>query len=176
MAKIGRNDPCPCGSGKKYKKCCQDQSVAQPVDDVWHTLRAVDDRLAHQLLKHAKRLYRYEGLYEAWEDFSGGQVGEFDPNSPHNQAFFPWYLYNWTPETEGIEADTSSAPTIAQSYLDRYQKRLSAIDIRFLNLVIRQPYSFYEVITCRPGEGFQLRDILSSSLITWVLWWGAAQP
>ena len=22
MAKIGRNDPCPCGSGIKYKKCC----------------------------------------------------------------------------------------------------------------------------------------------------------
>jgi preprotein translocase subunit SecA len=20
-AKVGRNDPCPCGSGKKYKKC-----------------------------------------------------------------------------------------------------------------------------------------------------------
>jgi tetratricopeptide (TPR) repeat protein len=22
MAKIGRNDPCPCGSGQKYKRCC----------------------------------------------------------------------------------------------------------------------------------------------------------
>jgi preprotein translocase subunit SecA len=22
IKKIGRNDPCPCGSGKKYKKCC----------------------------------------------------------------------------------------------------------------------------------------------------------
>jgi tetratricopeptide (TPR) repeat protein len=22
MAKIGRNEPCPCGSGKKYKQCC----------------------------------------------------------------------------------------------------------------------------------------------------------
>jgi len=22
MAKIGRNEPCPCGSGKKYKNCC----------------------------------------------------------------------------------------------------------------------------------------------------------
>ena len=22
-AKVGRNDPCPCGSGKKYKKCCE---------------------------------------------------------------------------------------------------------------------------------------------------------
>jgi uncharacterized protein YecA (UPF0149 family) len=21
-ASVGRNDPCPCGSGKKYKKCC----------------------------------------------------------------------------------------------------------------------------------------------------------
>lgn len=21
-AEIGRNDPCPCGSGKKYKQCC----------------------------------------------------------------------------------------------------------------------------------------------------------
>ncbi|EPQ4975886.1 SEC-C metal-binding domain-containing protein [Acinetobacter baumannii] len=22
MNKIGRNEQCPCGSGKKYKKCC----------------------------------------------------------------------------------------------------------------------------------------------------------
>lgn len=22
-AKLGRNDPCPCGSGRKYKKCCR---------------------------------------------------------------------------------------------------------------------------------------------------------
>ncbi|GAF75124.1 unnamed protein product [marine sediment metagenome] len=21
-AQVGRNDPCPCGSGKKFKKCC----------------------------------------------------------------------------------------------------------------------------------------------------------
>lgn len=24
--RVGRNDPCPCGSGKKYKKCCMDKS------------------------------------------------------------------------------------------------------------------------------------------------------
>jgi len=30
MAKTGRNDPCPCGSGKKYKKCCVDKK-ASPV-------------------------------------------------------------------------------------------------------------------------------------------------
>jgi hypothetical protein len=35
--KPGRNDPCPCGSGRKYKKCClvrrQRVSFAQPERD-----------------------------------------------------------------------------------------------------------------------------------------------
>ena len=30
--KIGRNDPCPCGSGKKYKKCCMGRQTEKPVD------------------------------------------------------------------------------------------------------------------------------------------------
>jgi uncharacterized protein YecA (UPF0149 family) len=25
--KVGRNDPCPCGNGKKYKKCCLGKNV-----------------------------------------------------------------------------------------------------------------------------------------------------
>src|ERR1700685_256602 len=31
MAKPGRNDPCPCGSGNKYKKCClaKEEAVAR---------------------------------------------------------------------------------------------------------------------------------------------------
>ena len=29
IQKIGRNDPCPCGSGKKYKKCCGRQTVSK---------------------------------------------------------------------------------------------------------------------------------------------------
>ena len=31
MAKIGRNQPCPCGSGKKYKRCCWDRDRAAHV-------------------------------------------------------------------------------------------------------------------------------------------------
>jgi hypothetical protein len=48
MSKIGRNDPCPCGSGKKYKKCClpkeQQRSVAgrrkDETDDFFEDLPA----------------------------------------------------------------------------------------------------------------------------------------
>lgn len=28
MAKIGRNDPCPCGSGKKQKRCCLEAPIS----------------------------------------------------------------------------------------------------------------------------------------------------
>src|ERR1043165_2917198 len=28
--KISRNDPCPCGSGKKYKKCCLPAAATDP--------------------------------------------------------------------------------------------------------------------------------------------------
>ncbi|PLX49834.1 MAG: hypothetical protein C0613_06385 [Desulfobulbaceae bacterium] len=29
--KVGRNEPCPCGSGKKYKKCCLQQAKVVPI-------------------------------------------------------------------------------------------------------------------------------------------------
>jgi len=36
MAKISRNAPCPCGSGKKYKRCCldKDQTASRQKDHI----------------------------------------------------------------------------------------------------------------------------------------------
>ncbi len=31
--KVGPNDPCPCGSGKKYKKCCRDKEIATGMEN-----------------------------------------------------------------------------------------------------------------------------------------------
>lgn len=44
MAKPGRNDPCPCGSGKKYKKCCLTRDEA-----------AENERLAAQQSEREER-------------------------------------------------------------------------------------------------------------------------
>ena len=46
MNKIGRNAPCPCGSGKKYKKCClplHSQSTSQKKDDLAQPNVYLDD-------------------------------------------------------------------------------------------------------------------------------------
>ncbi len=34
--RVGRNDPCPCGSGKKFKKCCYAKNRAGEVTDPYH--------------------------------------------------------------------------------------------------------------------------------------------
>ncbi len=37
MIQVGRNDPCPCGSGKKYKKCClpNKEALRSPWREAW---------------------------------------------------------------------------------------------------------------------------------------------
>lgn len=37
--KVGRNDPCPCGSGKKFKKCCEGIKKPIPVDLEKHYMK-----------------------------------------------------------------------------------------------------------------------------------------
>ncbi|MGQ7378978.1 SEC-C metal-binding domain-containing protein [Streptococcus suis] len=32
-SKVGRNDSCPCGSGKKFKKCCSESGGPRPEID-----------------------------------------------------------------------------------------------------------------------------------------------
>ena len=58
--KFGRNDPCPCGSGKKYKKCCANKTsvhASQPVTPSRQHLQ--------QILRQAEHHYAQGNLQEA---------------------------------------------------------------------------------------------------------------
>lgn len=52
MAKIGRNAPCPCGSGLKYKWCCGDSLKAQRASAAAQP--AVSTKTLNQMLERAK--------------------------------------------------------------------------------------------------------------------------
>jgi uncharacterized protein YecA (UPF0149 family) len=88
MNKIGRNDPCPCGSGKKYKKCCL--HVPQPPEEGTFIYTDLDDlsnqvpvlikqkkfaeaeeicqKLMEQYPDQIDGLHRYAELLEAQEE------------------------------------------------------------------------------------------------------------
>jgi len=72
MQKVGRNDPCPCGSGKKFKQCCMRQEAAQGAGQGTaqenapaSAIRAEVERDSRQALEHlaAGRLAEAEALY-----------------------------------------------------------------------------------------------------------------
>jgi tetratricopeptide (TPR) repeat protein len=60
--KIGRNDPCPCGSGKKYKQCCEATGAApQSLSSNFNPQQALQTAMAqHQTgnLQQAESLYK----------------------------------------------------------------------------------------------------------------------
>lgn len=88
MKKIGRNEPCPCGSGKKYKKCCINvpsltkggNFVYTDLDNLSNKIPELIDQLkfneAEELCKQLRTqypeqidgLHRSAELYEAMGD------------------------------------------------------------------------------------------------------------
>ena len=64
MRKVGRNDPCPCNSGKKYKQCCQRRDEAHMVSQHPETaspLQTLQAALAHH---QAGRLPQASAIYQ----------------------------------------------------------------------------------------------------------------
>ncbi len=64
MFKIGRNAPCPCGSGKKYKKCCLLNQDGRPAATLPVKYRAVYTDL-DQLSNSVVDLIKQKNLDEA---------------------------------------------------------------------------------------------------------------
>ena len=170
--KISRNDPCPCGSGKKYKLCCMDKALAESPDVLWSMLRGVNDRLANQLFQFAAEHYGEQALMDAWDEFAGYDDDKaYDPQSDQNLAFHPWFLFNWCPEDEEVGDDKNerldifSLPTIARTFLKSHLNSLSEMQKRYIELCCVNNFSFFEVLQSFPGKGMTLRDIFLESEI-----------
>lgn len=162
--KPGRNDPCPCGSGKKYKQCClQAQEAPQTEDFLWHQIRHMLNGMPEKLLKFSAKHFGPEAVLEAWEDFTLWSEEEFDPHTPHMQLFMPWFFYNWHPEFSGIDGNDQDERTTGQAFLDKYGKQLEPLLKRYIEQCCVAPFSFYDIISVRPGDGFVLRDILTDA-------------
>lgn len=50
MSKVGRNKPCPCGSGQKFKKCCEEKENAAAAERARRHAAAAAARLAEDRL------------------------------------------------------------------------------------------------------------------------------
>jgi hypothetical protein len=157
MIHPGRNDPCPCGSGKKYKKCCL-RSVEESEFE-YRRQRQVEAGLIPRLLDYAFETLGPDSLADAWEEFNDYEpVEDFDPESPMNIVFMPWYIFNWIHEFKARGKQVFET-TIGESFLKKHKNMLTADEETFLLSAIRCPYSLCEVVEVKPGVGMKLLDM-----------------
>jgi len=158
-AKVGRNDPCPCGSNKKYKRCCL-SSQHSFEDSPWQRQRVASDNLTDDLMAFARKRFGNE-ILEAWMDFNQTDVPPpIGEDFSEGQIFFPYLLFDWNPHQPALRSKRPKPGLIAQEYILVKSRKLSDLEGLILSLSIAQPVSFYEVLRCDPGHGMLLRDIL----------------
>lgn len=164
---VGRNDPCPCGSGKKYKKCCLMTAQPKPEDLFWHRLHSVRNGLISKILSHTTKVYGEVAIHEAWDEFHLWEGIPFDPNSPELQTFMPWFFYDWTPDSEGTEVNSDTLLNVApaQAFLEAKARSLDPLERTYIEACLRSPFSFFEIIECYPGSGFKLKDIFTGEIL-----------
>jgi hypothetical protein len=156
--KTGRNDPCPCGSGKKYKQCCLRAASASD-DSPWTQQHDASARLTQDMLNFARQKFT-SNLDAAWLDFNQDDLPiPIEEDTNEAQIFVPYLLFDWNPESRSRRGPPV-AGLIAQSYLSKKGSRLPELERSILEQALTQPLSFYEVVRCHPGEGMVLRDVL----------------
>jgi hypothetical protein len=154
--KVGRNDPCPCGSGQKYKKCCQERFDEK--DFHYHRWRRVEADLIPELFAYALETLGPEAIEDAWSEFHDYAAPcAYDPESPMNSVFMPWFLFNWIHETKLADSSDFSVTTIAASFLSEHA--LSEDELRLIVSATKAPYSLCEVQELTPGVGMTLFDL-----------------
>jgi tetratricopeptide (TPR) repeat protein len=130
----GRNDPCPCGSGKKYKRCCGERSAgfASPALSV-EALDAQGSALLAQG-KAAEAALRYRQALALKPDFAEahGNLGNALTELGHWDEAIDHYrqMLRWRPDVAEAHNNLGNALLALQRFEEAAASYSRAIDLR----------------------------------------------
>jgi hypothetical protein len=158
----GRNAPCPCGSGRKYKHCClHGVTIALPVC----TARERTDAFA-KLVRYAQRDEFADAVRVGRDLFWAGRL-DHEPGASRREeletdensfvAFLHWLLLD-----EGQEPDFL---TIADRFVAERGGGLTPGERTYLDRMRASCLRLYEVVEVRPEEGLALKDLWTDQVV-----------
>lgn len=158
MASISRNALCPCGSGKKYKKCCLLQNETER--PLTREAIGVACRKAISLL--------LDYTLETREPVTSSPLGRPLPELPSEEAqnglqqelLAVWLCYLWFPPNPPDQT-VPSALTAAARFLKEKGHAADELTRRFIEAARREPFSFWQVENASPGSGVLLKDMVT---------------
>lgn len=162
MPEPRRNDPCPCGSGRKYKKCCLPKAdaaraAARPRD----TPR---ERVMPQLMRFAYS-QQFDGDHliadtmfwaDYLDDLDDEEAGELVASDDAEVKYNAWFI--WDLFIEDNE-------TIADRFLQQKGRSLDPDERAYIERMRRSCLSLYQVEAVERGRGVTLLDLLTRETV-----------
>src|SRR5262249_39164768 len=161
MASTGRNDPCPCGSGRKFKQCCLRQRDAEDAARI--RLRTAEGVLIPALFAYAADEFGPAFLQEAWEEFFLWEdvPEEIESSREFGTTFDPFFVFSFAPDPADGLPDGWPAEALALHFLHHEVESCPDEHREFMEQAGRSPASFFVVEAAVPGRTIDLRDILT---------------
>jgi len=155
MTKPGRNDPCPCGSGKKYKHCCLHGEANQAAND---RSEAVPRAIQWLLTKYGK------AVREALDDgfFGSLEDDEYDRLPDLGDEAYAGIMINameWL-LSDGLITVKGEERRVADLLLGLGGPLYSVEQRQWIELITAMPLRLYEIVEVRRGECMTLRDVM----------------
>jgi hypothetical protein len=158
MTSTGRNEPCPCGSGRKYRQCCgnggspssglaasgtRDSALAKLLTFAFHPAFDSDHAVAEVMF--------WGNLIR---DSSSPEFEWILDSEDATIKYNTWFLLDWEAESSG---------TVVDIFLEEAAAGLTPAERDFLNRLAHASLRLYEVESVQPGEGVHLIDLWTST-------------
>jgi hypothetical protein len=166
--KLGRNDPCPCGSGKKYKQCCgKPEAPTTPSAD---SHEGAVERAVAWLAQHHRKAF----AAALEEEIDGAAFGWFDDGDDDavreamagiDDAVWQQLQLNLTEWllAEGDIKVKGETQRVADLLLGSSGPLLSVGQRAWLAQLAQRPLRLYDVTDVVPGTGVTLCDALATA-------------
>ena len=159
VQKIGRNEPCPCGSGKKYKKCClaKEQGKASRLREESNVAKNALDWLGTTYPEEVGSAIQ-KGLYSGLKK---AEKQSLDELPDEKKELLSINIGEWLLTDAKIALKDEQMP-VRKLLLGQDGPTLSDAGRAWLTSLGARALSLFEVRQLKPGQGFLVRDLLST--------------
>jgi hypothetical protein len=156
----GRNDPCWCNSGKKYKKChleSDERERTQPQGGGSSVPRESSEFavLRESIGKFLGRVLSEREMKESFAEFFGDRR-ENDPVDA-KMTVIEWAIHDWVVPSLGR--------TVLDQFLIQRGARLTDVEREIVASWSRSFVGFYEIQQLKPGAGAELKEVISGETL-----------
>ena len=141
----GRNDPCPCGSGKKFKRCC---ASGGPLS----------------LPQRVPLILRRMGLHAVGSEGREAVLGLAISAASTHEDLVP-AVRRFVDDPFLLDLATHEGG-VGEAYLDQRGPLLAEDEVGVLEAALAEPLRLWEIVEVTPGERLTLRDTRAGDQVT----------